>query len=492
MRAHASLADDLDTEICVVGAGIAGLMTAWSLLRQGRNVIVLEAGAVGGGETARTTAHLASALDDGFRHLARLFGADGARTAYESHAHAIDVIEALVTQEKIDCDFTRLDGYLFTPSSESSALEDLDHEYNAALQAGAIVERLSHPPLDSLSAGQCLRFANQAQFHPLKFVAGLTDLIARLRGLIYTNTFVSRLIGGDRPYVQTQEGRIITARTIVITTNTPIGDNLVIHTRQAPHRTYVIGASVPWEAVPRALYWDTLDPYHYVRLKSARTPENRNGSDVLIIGGEDHRSGSGDESDRFTCLEQWAAERFPISTVDFRWSGMVFEPSDSLGFIGPDNAQKNVFIATGDSGHGITHGVIAGILLTDLIAGRTNSWAKLYDPSRVSLSSAPEYVKQNIDVAANLGRWLTPGEVSERAQIGRGSGAVLRDGLAKRAVYRDSTGALHEFSAVCPHLGCLVAWNNTESTWDCPCHGSRFDRDGQVIHGPATSDLEKV
>ena len=246
--------------------------------------------------------------------------------------------------------------------------------------------------------------------------------------------------------------------------------------------------------MPRALYWDVLDPYHYVRLKSAFTTAARpDGRDVLIVGGADHRQGeSEDEKRHFDWLEQWTRERFPIEDVGYRWSGMVLEPADSLAFIGSDNFEENVFIATGDSGHGMTHGVIAGMLLTDLIAGRENPWAALYDPSRVTAQAASEYVSDNLDVAANLAEWVTPGEVQNEEDIAPGSGAIVRSGLTKLAVFRDKDGSFHEFSAVCTHLGCIVSWNSAEETWDCSCHGSRFDTKGKVLRGPATTDLEEI
>jgi Rieske Fe-S protein len=288
----------------------------------------------------------------------------------------------------------------------------------------------------------------------------------------------------------------VRADAVIVATNTPIHDNLTIHARQAPWRTYAIGAPIPWDAVPRALYWDTLDPYHYIRLKSASTPDNRAGQDILIVGGEDHRQGdSDDENQHLEWLEQWTREHFPIEDVQYKWSGLVFEPADSLAFIGRDNSERNVFIATGDSGHGMTHGVIAGILLTDLILGRNNAWAKLYDPCRITAQAASEYVSDNADVVARLAEWVTPGEVPTQEDIAPGTGAVVRGGLvnlAKHAVYRDKYGSFFEFSAVCPHLGCIVAWNALEETWDCPCHGSRFDTNGKVLRGPATADLEMV
>ena len=217
--------------------------------------------------------------------------------------------------------------------------------------------------------------------------------------------------------------------------------------------------------------------------------------DLLIVGGEDHKTGQAiDQADRYARLETWTRERFPMAQeVRFRWSGQVMETIDGLAFIGRNPLDEpNVFVATGDSGMGMTHGTIAGILLTDLILGRENPWAALYDPSRKSLGALGTFAKENLNVAKQYGDWLTGGDVESVEEIPTGKGAVIRRGMTKVAVYRDDRGTLHERTAVCPHLGCIVNWNDAENTWDCPCHGSRFDRMGVVINGPANSDLGPV
>jgi Rieske Fe-S protein len=212
---------------------------------------------------------------------------------------------------------------------------------------------------------------------------------------------------------------------------------------------------------------------------------------VLIVGGEDHRTGQAHDTDaRFDCLEEWARERFPqIEHTDFRWSGQVMEPVDGLGFIGRNPGSENIFIATGDSGHGLTHGTIAGMLIRDLIDGADSPWKRLYDPSRKTLKAAREFARYNLNVARQYLGVVTAGESRSPESIPHGTGAVIRRGVEKIAVYCDEDGQRHEYSAVCPHLGCIVDWNETEKTWDCPCHGSRFSCDGKVINGPANSGL---
>jgi Rieske Fe-S protein len=268
----------------------------------------------------------------------------------------------------------------------------------------------------------------------------------------------------------------------------------VIHTKQFPYATYVIGARVPKGSVTMALYWDTLDPYHYIRIQTA-DPMDPDQSDVLIVGGEDHKTAQADDMEqRHQRLEAWARQRFPMmGPVEYRWSGQVMETVDGLGFIGHNPMDKpNMFVATGDSGMGMTHGTIAGMLLRDLILGRPHPWQKLYDPRRKSLKTLWEFTKENLNVAAEYTSWVTPGEVESADEVAPGSGAIIRDGMKKLAVYCDQHGQCHKMSATCPHLGCVVEWNSVENTWDCPCHGSRFDSLGKVINGPANVDLEPV
>jgi nitrite reductase/ring-hydroxylating ferredoxin subunit len=285
--------------------------------------------------------------------------------------------------------------------------------------------------------------------------------------------------------VKTTDGRTVAAAAIVMATNTPINDRFAIHTKQAPYRTYVVAGRVQRGSVPRALYWDTEDPYHYVRLQTTDVGE------MLLAGGEDHKTGQATDFEaRYARLEAWARNRFPLLDVAYRWSGQVLEPIDGLAFIGRNPLDAdNVYVATGDSGQGMTHGTIAGILITDLIEGRPNPWAEVYAPSRKTLRAVGEFARENLNVAAQYAEWVTGGEVASEADIPPGKGAIVRRGISKVAVYRDPDGKVHVLSAACPHLGCIVHWNAVESSWDCPCHGSRFDPLGRVLCGPAIGNL---
>jgi glycine/D-amino acid oxidase-like deaminating enzyme/nitrite reductase/ring-hydroxylating ferredoxin subunit len=498
-----ALTEDTRADVCVVGAGIAGMSAAYLLARAGRRVVVLDDNAVGGGETGQTTAHLSSALDDRYFAIERMHGEDGARLAYESHQAAIDRVRQIAADEGIDCDYEQLDGYLFLAPHDTTDL--LDRERDAAHRAGYTdVERLERAPISTFDTGPCLRFPRQARFHPLKYLEGLARAVQRDGGRIYTGTHAVEVEGGSPTRVTVREGHTVTADAVVVATNTPFNDRVAIHTKQAPYRTFVIGARVPSGSVPDALYWDTLEMYHYVRLQPDYAGNGT--GDLLIVGGEDHKTGHADDAeDRYHRLEAWTRARFPVEEVEFRWSGQVMEPADLMAFIGrnpPDPEQlatggsDNVYIATGDSGHGMTHGTIAGILISDLILGRENAWASLYDPSRVTLDvgALKEFAHENLDVARSYTEWVRGADIETESadQIAPGTGRILRRGAAPIAAYRDEAGVLHERSAVCTHLGCIIHWNTEERSWDCPCHGSRFAPTGEVLNGPAPVALKPV
>ena len=486
LREEVPLDADATADVCIVGAGIAGLTTAYLLTTEGKRVIVVDDGPTAGGETCRTTAHLVSALDDRFYHLERLHGGEGARLAAQSHAAAIDRIERIIREEDIECDFTRLDGYLFVPPGDD--VTQLDDELAAAHRAGlADVSRVPRAPITTFDTGPALRFPRQGQFHVLKYLNGVADLATRGGARIYNGTHVDHIEGGKHAHIKTSRG-VVTAEAIVVATNSPVNDLVAIHTKQAAYRTFVVGARVKRDSVPQILLWDTPDPYHYVRLQRA------DGHDVLIVGGEDHKTGQANDADeRFRRLQQWTRERFPeVERFEFQWSGQVMEPVDSLALIGRNPLDSdNVYVATGDSGNGMTHGTIAGMLLTDLIMGRENPWSGLYDPSRKTLGAIKEFAKENINVAAQYADLVMAGDVNDVSQIKPGEGAIVGRGASKIAAYRDDNGVVHERSAICTHLGCVVQWNSLERTWDCPCHGSRFHTDGHVVNGPAIQALGK-
>ncbi|MFL5463353.1 MAG: FAD-dependent oxidoreductase [Gemmatimonadaceae bacterium] len=487
-----ALTQDLRSNVCVVGAGIAGMTTAYLLARAGRAVVVIDDGPIGGGETSRTTAHLTAALDDRYYEIEKIHGEEGARIAAESHMSAIHRVESIASMEDIDCDFERLDGYLFLGGD--STRKELERELEATHRAGIndtqLVDRI---PFSFWDSGPALLFPRQATFHPLKYLKGLARAILRDGGKIYTGVHAEKIEDGEPARVTTKDGHVISADNVVVCTNTPVNDWLIIHSKQAAYRTYVIAGRVPKGSIPHGLYWDTPDPYHYIRLQPAEDKSGRElDYEILIVGGEDHKTGQAvDTEERFVRLEQWTRERFPmLERVEYRWSGQIMEPVDYMAYIGKNpGGDQHIWVATGDSGNGMTHGTIAGIILNELVQGRKHQWAKLYDPGRVKLKATREYVKENVNVAEQYKDWFTSGDVDEIETIKPGEGAIIGRGRGKIAVYRDERGGIHQHSAVCTHLYCIVHWNDTEKTWDCPCHGSRFDPYGNVVNGPAIVGL---
>ena len=484
-----SLPTAAPADVCVIGGGIAGMSVAYLLARDGRSVALIDDGPVGGGETCRTSAHLSSAIDDGFVRIEKLHGTEGARLAHASHAAAIDQIESIVRGERIDCDFQRVDGFLFQAPGTSA--EELAEEYAAAERAGAKVEAFPRSPVEGLALGPCLRFADQAQMHPMRYLRGLAEAFVRRGGHIHTGVHVVAVHDGEPARIELEDGRTLIAGTVVVATNSPFTTLFAMHTQQAPYRTFVIAAECAPGGIPQRLMWDTEDPYHYVRVDPARGPGEL---DLLLVGGEDHKTGQADDADaRFQRLEQWMRAHFPqADAVRYRWSGQVLETLDGLAYIGREPGARHIYLSTGDSGMGLTHGTIAGMLLTDLIQGRENPWTDLYAPDRKPVRAAEEYLRENLNVAAQYADHVKPGQAAHDSEIANGTGAVLRRGVHLVAAYRDHSGELHEHSAVCSHLGCIVHFNSTEVTWDCPCHGSRFDMEGRVVNGPASRPLAEI
>jgi glycine/D-amino acid oxidase-like deaminating enzyme/nitrite reductase/ring-hydroxylating ferredoxin subunit len=488
---------NLDVDVCVIGAGISGVTTAYLLSKAGRSVALIDDREPGAGETGMTTAHLTAVIDDRYSEMIRLHGEEGARLACDSHRSAIARIESICQQEEIEADFRRVSGYLFLAPGHDE--DHLDEEMAAARLAGIDVEKLARAPVEGFESGACLHFPRQAQFHPMKYLQGLVAACRAAGVQVHGGVRATRVNSGPPATVETSTGVRITSKWVVVATNSPFVDLFAIHTKQAPYYTYVVAARLPHGSVTPALYWDTQDPYHYVRLERttnrALGGDNDDPVDLLIVGGEDHKTAQASDTEaRFDALDRWMRDHFPSAgPLEYRWSGQVMETQDGLGFIGRNPMDAgNVFVITGDSGMGMTHGTIGGMLVCDLIEGRPNRWEPLYDPSRIRAGAVGDFLKENLNVAAQYASWITPGDVSSVDEIPPNSGGVIREGATKVAVYRDEAGELHRFSAACTHLGCVLGWNKAASTWDCPCHGSRYDALGRVINGPASRDMRQA
>jgi glycine/D-amino acid oxidase-like deaminating enzyme len=388
------MTQNISVDVAIVGGGIAGITTAYLLSRSEKSVALLEDGYIGSGETGTTTAHITHALDDRYYNIEKKHGTNSARLAAESHTKAIDSIANTVREEKIDCAFNRLNGYLFLDPTDKKL--SLDKELEALRNAGISTANIQYEsPLESTDISPCICFQNQAQFQPMLYLMGLAKIMStRNEVKIFTETHAQDISNkNSENIIKTDSGYNVTAQNIVLATNAPIVDNISkIYDKQIAYRTYVVAAEVKKNSIPLALYWDTgnqklkdhVKPYHYVRVQQTENEKN----DLLIVGGEDHKTGStNDKNDfvtKFEKLETWMRKIFSVKgSVVYSWSGQVLEPLDGLAFIGPNPGnEKNVYIATGDSGNGMTHGTIAGIILYDLILGKNKEWAELYNPNR--------------------------------------------------------------------------------------------------------------
>jgi glycine/D-amino acid oxidase-like deaminating enzyme/nitrite reductase/ring-hydroxylating ferredoxin subunit len=487
----APLTRDESADVVVIGSGIAGLSTAYELSRLGRSVIVIDRGGIGTGMTSRTTAHLASELDDYYHELIRVHGEDQARRYHESQVAAINRIEAICRDEAIDCDFRRLDGYLI-PSEEGGG-DVLEQEFQACRTLGVEVEWAERAPMPGLDSGRCLRFPNQGRFHPTRYLAGLARAIAANGDRLFAETaYVDHREEDGAVVIETEGGATITAAAAVFATNSPVNNKVALHTKQMPMRTYAIAGRVPKGSAPDALVWDTLEAYHYVRIQELSETE-----DWLIVGGEDHRSGEATDMDaRIGALAEWTRRRYPeFGEVEHSWSGQVLETIDFMPFSGRNPGNDNVYVHTGDSGQGITNGVAGALTIVPLILGEDSRFADVLDPSRKPFASAPsfkEFAEGQAGVMKNMAEHLGPGEIGSADQLAPGEGGILRERLSRIAVYKDLEGRVIRRSAVCTHVGCVVHWNPFEKCWDCPCHGSQFAPGGEVLNGPALTPLGEV
>jgi glycine/D-amino acid oxidase-like deaminating enzyme/nitrite reductase/ring-hydroxylating ferredoxin subunit len=476
-------------DVAVIGSGIAGLSTAYELATRGLSVIVIDRARICSGMTARTTAHLAPLCDDLMSEMAKLRGSDLAKGFYQSQAAAVTRIEQISKAEGIDCDFRRLNGYLFQGRRQPADI--IDEELEAVRAVGAPVNRLVGVPLAGHADVHVLQYPDQATFHPLKYLASIVRICATAGVKFFSETAVQEVIEENGGVTVKTSRATVTAGHAVIATNSPIVDRFALHTKMAPYRTYAMAFTIKKGALPDALYWDTEDPYHYVRLQPDARQKDK---DYVIVGGEDHKTGEADDGERrFGRLEDWARELIPaLENITHRWSGQVLDTIDYAGFVGRNPGSERVYVATGDSGQGMTHGVAGAIINADLIKLGKSEWAHVYAPDRKPIAAIGNYLRENATALKNFAEYVTPGEIASLEELKVGQGAILRQGLSKIAAYRNERGDFQLHSATCTHINCQLHFNSFEHTWDCPCHGSIFDVDGQPLNAPAVSPLKGV
>ena len=486
----AKLDGDADADVVVVGGGITGLTTAYLLAKAGKSVVVLERGRCAATDTGHTSAHLTMVTDVRLSELVKKFGRNHAQAVWDAGLAAIANIDDIIREHDIDAAFAWVDGYLHSPRSgeRSDRAGDVKADATLAVELGFDAEYVESVPLVG-AAG--VRFADQARVHPRQYLAGLAKAFAALGGRIHEHSEADEFC--DDPRRVKANGHSVACQDVVIATHNPLvgyggmAGATVFQTKLALYTSYVVAGRVARGVVPDALWWDTADPYQFVRVEPHRD------HDVVIFGGEDHKTGQQDDTEScYRRLEEQLRTLVPEVEVTHRWSGQVIETPDGLPYIG--RSADRQYSATGYAGNGLTFGTLAGMMISDSMLGRTNPWTELFDPGRKALTRGLwDYVKENVDYPYYLIRDRFAGaEARSLRAVKRGQGKVIERNGAKVAAYRDPAGKVTLRSAICTHMGCTVAWNTAERTWDCPCHGSRFKPAGDVISGPAEDPLAEA
>ncbi|UGY94593.1 FAD-dependent oxidoreductase [Streptomyces gobiensis] len=485
--AHPSLSHDLEVDAAVIGGGIAGLSTAFELARSGRSVAVLEADRIAAAVTGHTTAKLSALHALTYSAVTRQHGPRAARLHARAQQEAVSHVAHMCTELGVDAELERVPAFVYVESEQRT--DDIRREAEAAREAGLAADFVTDTGLPFPVAG-AVRVADQAQFHPRKYLLGLAHDILRRGGAIFERTRVVGLSEGRPCRVTTEDGAEVTARDIVVATHYPVFDRAMLFTRLEPRRELVVAGPVPAASDPAGMF---ITPEQHIR--SVRTAPHTDGQRLLIVTGESFTPGTGGVQARFGRLAAWTRERFPGMEITHRWAAQDNDTPDSLPYVGPLHpGARHTYVATGFGGWGMSNGVMAGRLLAARITGaQLPPWAGMYDPRRIPpLRSGPALLKFQASVAGHfVGDRLRASRIDSVAEIAPGCGAIVRIGGRTCAVHRDESGSVRAVSARCTHLGCVVQFNDAEVTWDCPCHGSRFDVDGRVLQGPATRPLQR-
>jgi glycine/D-amino acid oxidase-like deaminating enzyme/nitrite reductase/ring-hydroxylating ferredoxin subunit len=475
--------DDVDVDVVVIGAGIVGVVAATLLKEAGRTVALLDARRLVEGATGYTTAKLTSAHGLIYEHLVESFGAEGARIYGEANEAGIDWIAGRVERDGIDCGFERAPHFVYSEEPEKAS--ELSAEADAAAAAGLPASFVTECDLPFPIVG-AVRFDQQAQFHPRRFLLALAERLPGEGSHVFAHTAATGLEQGDPCTVTTEHARV-RARDVVIATQMPVFDRGLFFAKAHPYNSYAIAGEVDQSVMPQGMYISTGGS-----TRSIRTIPDHD-KRLLLVGGNGHHVGAKESAAlKYEELEKYGHRWWGVSAYPHRWSTHDYVSVDRVPFIGRfTHLSDNVYVATGFGKWGLAAGASAARIISNGILGHDDPWKDFFDAKRVNIHQVKESVTENVKVGAHflLDRVPTLRDLSE---VAPGAGAVVSSGLSKVAVYRDDSGRLRGVSAVCTHLGCIVRWNDGDRTWDCPCHGSRYDQDGHVLNGPAIEDLKPV
>ena len=488
-KTNASDAPTADTsgvyDCLIVGAGITGITTGLLLQRAGLKCVIAEAEHVGFGTTGGTSAHLNTFFDATYPEVESDFGKEAAALLAQAGLESMQIIRNFVRELNIDCDLESKSAWLY--SEDDKQAKQLNEILEASKRAGIAVEEVDQSvvpvPFESV-----ICFADQGQFHPLKYVQGLLAEFAALGGVLLEHTRIRESSLEENVYVAKSDSVAIRAKKLFYATHVPPGINLM-SMRNAPYRSYVLGLKLKDGNYPEGLAYDMQEPYHYFRTHVI------DGQNYLIVGGEDHKTGHGDPELAFENLEQYARQYYEVASVDYRWSAQYYVPVDGLPYIGQlPGAAEGTYVATGFNGNGMMFGTLSAKIISDLVMELENKYEDLFSPSRMKpVAGFTEFVKENADVAWHfIAARFSSEAVKELSDLDKGEGKLVKYQGKQLAVYKDDSGKVTALNPTCTHAGCTVLFNPSEKSWDCPCHGGRFDVSGKVLNGPPTRDLEAV
>jgi glycine/D-amino acid oxidase-like deaminating enzyme/nitrite reductase/ring-hydroxylating ferredoxin subunit len=477
--AYPALERDIEVDVAVIGGGIAGVTTALLCQRDGLRVAVLEKGVISGAATGMSTAKCSALQESVLAEVRRVSGHDALVAYAQANAAALERMDALVRSSALECSWERVPDYTY--AADESQVSTVEQIVEAGQEAGLPVEHVTDVPLP-FDVPAAARLAGQAQFQPAAYTRELAEYVDDEESAVYESTMVTGVTEGSPHEVHVDGGVTVRARHVVVATQYPLLDRGVFFARLEATRSYIV-AGKPRTPGPDAMLISAGQPTRSVR----------RWGDWSLIGGEGHQTGASKaEPERYEQLMEFGRRHYGITDFPYRWSTQDGVPVDHMPYIGRYHPRADgLWVAAGFQKWGMTNGMVAAMVLSDLIAGRENPYAEHFDPNRARVRSAPKVAQLNALAGLHFfGDRLTPAEASSSDEVPAGEARVVRSGLGKVGVYRDEAGVLHAVSLRCTHLGCLTKWNDAERSWDCPCHGSRFDPDGAVLAGPAVRPLE--